>query len=289
MKKIIKLESLIHAVMVTFAIASMFNISTYLSSSHDIIMSWALGISLSFGLVGLSIVLSRIDMNNKQLFFKMLAATILVCLLSGLLQTLSYQQHGQNIVLSSIFGFGFPFVAELVLALAISAFDEDRKQQKIRTAGEDWGNKAAIVIADTLSRYDDSLIQNHINDKVSEVVRQKVDSVMDKLLDKNLSKGQNIETKSRDKKIVLDKIDRQNFAQNKTNAHIGTRQSEKIHNFVQHLLDNYDGQNVDDLNKKIIGQNLEISEKTVSRYIDRLRSEKRLNGHVDRKALINNV
>lgn len=328
-KKLVRLETLIHCVMVTFAIASMFNIATYLSESHHIVMSWSIGVSLSFGLVALSLALSGIDTTNKPLFIKMLIATVLLCLLSGTVQMLSYQSHGQPIVLSIVFGYGFPFVAELVLALAISEYDKDKRQQKIRNAQQGIRETTALVLSTSLDNYDQSLIQDYVNTQITGIVQEQVEETIKQIRTKtdgqdslgktdkprqitdNTMSVQDIETRQTDthldtetdKQLVqdilsevetilsdnrqteTDTVDRQvSLVQDKTDRQSKT--TSKLEAFVDLLLSKYEGHVVDELDKRQLATELECSTKTIERHIKTLRQDNRLNGHVDRQALV---
>lgn len=286
--KYLSVETLLHLVMVTFAVASVFNISTYLSASHNVIMSWCIGVSLGFGLVGLSIILSKID-TSKVLFKKMLAATILVCLLSGTLQMLSYHEHGQPWALAGLFGYGFPIVAELVLALAISAYDEDKKQTKVRNAKQGLKEKSALVIADTLDKYDSSEIQKYVNKEINHIVRVQVNEVIAELLP---TPAQQIDSKANENADFSSLPSEETpvdadwtTKRDSINAGRKDKKAADLRKFAGFLAANYAGCRTDELNYTQLEKEFGKSARTIKRYIAELTQMDIINGHVDKNLI----
>lgn len=293
--KYLSVETLLHLVMVTFAVASVFNISTYMGASHNVIMSWCIGVSLGFGLVGLSIILSKVD-TKKALFKKMLVATISVCLLSGTLQMLSYHAHGQPWVLAALFGYGFPIVAELILALAISAYDEDQKmkrleeeenakQMKLRNAKQGLKEKSALVIADTLDAYDPGEIQKFINKEINLIVKTQVSEVLAELLPTPVNKISAKDNENADYPS-LPTSNNENDADWMTqrdiiNAGRKGKKQEELKRFADFLAQHYAGCRTVELNYTQIEKEFGKSARTIKRYIQELQQADIINGYVD--------
>lgn len=308
--KYLTVETLLHLVMVTFAVASVFNISTYMSASHNLVMSWCIGLSLGFGLVGLSLILSKVD-TSKILFKKMLVATISVCLLSGTLQMLSYHEHGQTWFLSALFGYGFPVVAELILALAISAYDEDQKikkeneeaedkrkndeakrkndeeekllkQMKLHNATQGLREKSALVIADSLDNYDPGEIQKFINKEISGIVKAQVGGVLAEI---KSTYAQEIDETVQDfnGQTCMPTPQIEDFAQKSAqlNKERADQKKEELQTFAQFLAQNYNGCATDEFNYSKLEREFGKSRRTIQRYVAELQQADIINGHVD--------
>lgn len=255
-----KIETLIHIIMVVFAVASVFNIGFYLSNSHNEITSWAIANSLGFGLVAISLILSKINYeSNKALFNKLLSATLAVWLLSGTIQMLAYNEHGLNWFLAALFGFGFPLVAEVILALAISAYDQYNKELKIRSAKQSLYEKSAVVLADTVANYDSNLIQQHINMQITNLVKNEVDNVLKEIFKQQPTITNQIEVNPTIN--VINQLPQKEMSQD---------------DFLDFLKSNYAGEIVSDLPLTKIVRETKLKKSTVGQYIFDLQKDDKL-------------
>jgi len=262
--KYLKIETLIHVIMIVFAVASVFNIGFYLQESHNEITSWSIALSLGFGLVAISLILSKINSeSNPELFKKLLIATLAVWLLSGTIQMLSYHSHDLNWFLSALFGFGFPLVAEVILALAIASYDLYNNELKIKSAKQSLYEKSAIVLADTVAQYDSRLIQDHINTQITSLVKNEVDVVL-----RDIFKQQ---------PIVNNQIE-----VNPTITVINQHEKKEINleEFHAYLKEKHLGDLTADLKPATISRKLKIPQKQVQEYIIELQRQDKLKAFV---------
>lgn len=61
---------------------------------------------------------------------------------------------------------------------------------------------------------------------------------------------------------------------------------EKMNMLIAHLIEHYDGVNTEQLNKSQLAIELPIDRVTIGRYLNTLKDEKRLNGHVNKSTLL---
>lgn len=261
--KYLKIETLIHVIMIVFAVASVFNIGFYLQESHNEVTSWAIANSLGFGLVAISLILSKINYKSeKELFVKLLIATIAVWLLSGTLQMLAYQSHELNWFLAGLFGYGFPLVAEVILALAISSYDLYNNELKIKSAKQSLYEKSAIVLADTVAQYDSRLIQDHINSQITNLVKNEVDIVL-----RDIFKQQ--------QPIINNQIE-----VNPTINIVNHQEKISLDEFHAYLKEKHLGDLTSELKPATIGRQLKIPQKQVQEYIADLQRQDKLKAFV---------
>lgn len=256
--KHLKIETLIHVIMIVFAVASVFNIGFYLQESHNEITSWAIANSLGFGLVAISLILSKINYKSeKELFVKLLIATIAVWLLSGTLQMLAYQSHNLNWFLAALFGYGFPLVAEVILALAIASYDLYNNELKIKSAKQSLYEKSAIVLADTVAQYDSRLIQDHINLQITSLVKNEVDTVL-----KDIFKQQPIINNQIEVNPTINVINQQE------------KKEISLEEFHAYLKENHLGDLTSELKPVTISRKLKVPQKVIQEYILELQKTK---------------
>lgn len=264
--KYLKIETLIHVIMIVFAVASVFNIGFYLQESHNEITSWSIALSLGFGLVAISLILSKINSeSNPELFKKLLIATLAVWLLSGTIQMLSYHSHDLNWFLSALFGFGFPLVAEVILALAIASYDLYNNELKIKSAKQSLYEKSAIVLADTVAQYDSRLIQDHINTQITSLVKNEVDTVLRDIF------------KQQQQPVINNQIE-----VNPTINVINQQEKKEINldEFHEYLKTNHLGDLTADLKPATISRKLKIPQKQVQEYLIELQQQDKLKAFV---------
>lgn len=262
--KYLKIETLIHIIMIVFAVASVFNIGFYLQESHNEVTSWAIAVSLGFGLVAISLILSKINSeSNPELFKKLLIATLAVWLLSGTIQMLSYHSHDLNWFLSALFGFGFPLVAEVILALAIASYDLYNNELKIKSAKQSLYEKSAIVLADTVAQYDSRLIQDHINSQITNLVKNEVDTVL-----KDIFKQQPIINNQIEVNPTINIVNQQE------------KKEINLDEFHAYLKNNHLGDLTSELKPATISRRLKIPQKQVQEYIIELQQQDKLKAFV---------
>lgn len=184
--KFINNEHIVHAGMITFGAASMFNIKEYLNNNgHDIYFSWALSIALSIILISMSIMLAKSDNFAGRAFKLKLASVITLCLLSGTLQMLAYKMHGLNTIIAAIFGYGFPIVAEALLALASAEHDKEMIEKKYTQMQESVKHSITNAISESFEQIDVVNNKEYIESQIRKIVKSQTDAIVAQLMPNN--------------------------------------------------------------------------------------------------------
>ncbi|MCB0094058.1 MAG: hypothetical protein KDE46_00005, partial [Caldilineaceae bacterium] len=134
--KHLSFKSAAHVVMLAFAVASLDNVHRFFAhAGHDGLAAWALAGALGAALVTLSIMLTHIDRDTDRRAWGMMAgAAVAVGVLSGSLQASTYAETLQPLT-AVLLGFGVPLVGEVLLALAVSAYEKSQARAAYRNVG----------------------------------------------------------------------------------------------------------------------------------------------------------
>lgn len=298
-KKFLSNETLVHSVMIAFAFASVFNISTYLNThEHGIAFSYTLGSALGFGLVSISIMLSKTSISDKPTFITMLVTTILFGLLSGTLQTLAYKAHGLNIWLSMLFGYAFPLLMECLLAVAVSLHSTSERKKKLKEFSEGFGDKINEKVAAGVDVDKIEIDNTYLALKIQEVIKAKTDEAIEALMPKSNFKNKPFKIKDNTLKdgALKDDILKDDFKitdpikdeianrfnedneEEVLNKDIGNSKApikidDKFSIFVHQIENIYNG-DIENFDKKEMAETLETSVQTVYNYVKKYKNQK---------------
>lgn len=186
------IEGLIHVVMLMIAFGSFGTIREWLAHGHHWITTYSVAGGLSLGLVGVAIMLSKVDFNDKRTLAWMTGAVVAVALLSGTIQSIAYYDaavcpvvdHVQvcregtfgDIAKSMLQGYGFPLVFEGLLAYAASMFELSQKRKREAEAADmaNIDRKMDAKIHEAIGHIDLSAMQDKVNAMAMSVVEAKL-------------------------------------------------------------------------------------------------------------------
>lgn len=278
-------ETIAHAGIITFAVASIFNIKEYMANNgHGEPFAWALSIALGIILVSMSFMLSKSDDTNSRSFKLKFASTLSLCILSGTLQMLAYHAHGLNWLIAGLFGYGFPLVAETMLALAVAEHD---KEQKIKRANDLQNNvreRIADAVADSFGAIDVSDNKSYIERQIKSVVKAQTDSIIASMMPEVRTMiAQSAEASAQNDKTLAQNTvcdiaqtgtddNSDIFAHNrdKVNAQRTTKAQERMSQLLAILSERFDGAQSDIITKEWraqIGEEIGVSDRTIERYL----------------------
>lgn len=264
-------ENLVHAVMVTFAFASVVNISAYLEAhGHTLPFAIALGMAVGFGLVSISVMLSRTNRQDRLTFYTMLTTTILFGLLSGTLQTLAYSSHGLNVYLSSIFGYSFPLLMECMLAVAVSMHKDSEKRKKLEEFNEGFTEKINQKVAEVTALDSIEIDNSYVQKAIARVVKVKTDQAILALMPVQPANMPTVKHQN------ADEIDRHfGNADTKTQEMTAKRQNKAAirRQKLLEILTPYDGKSSEMLNKTELAKELNVDARTIGRDLEQLENE----------------
>jgi hypothetical protein len=171
-------EKISHIGIIAFSISTILNVKEYLVyTKHPVEFSWVLSIALGIILVSMSFMLSKSDRKSPAFKLKLIS-TLLLCLLSGTIQTLNYQIHGLHWPIAALFGYGFPIVAEMLLAMSVSLHHKEMQDLKALKTEETIKIRIAESIAQSFETIDVSENSKYIADKIQEVVKAQTDAII---------------------------------------------------------------------------------------------------------------
>jgi len=267
LKKHLTNERLVETVMISFAIASVFNVTTYLSAhGHGIYFSVILGSGIGFGLVSVSMLLSKVDRTDKTAFNTMLTVTLLFALTSGVLQCLAYLSHGLNIYLAAFFGLIFPTLMEFGLAYAMSTFHLSEKKRKLKLFNEGFSERITEKIALSTDLDSIEIDNTYLKERLVEIVRYKTDEALSLLMPEETKKTFKSEAKP------LEPVE-----PTTRNTDIGNSatpiKSESYATFLA-LMEKRYAHDVNQINKSNLASELAVSVPTIYKYIKRYQEAK---------------
>lgn len=307
-----------HAVMLSFAVASLANVESFFAHLHPGLpaLSWGLGIALGLGLVVMAGLLSGMvaDLNDSR-FRVVLTVTTGLALLSGGIQAAAYAAHMKSALAAVVVGMALPCIGELGVALAVSAYNQAQRRQRMNNAQDQLADGVRSQIGDAIANIDKSKIEAQVNRAASVVTRMVVDSTVNSM----------IAEMSRDMKVdhaavqpadvtpapfniespapIVNTVDPShapscngeltpeltpdltptvNFADRMAKAKTAkaVRRQQEL---LSILMTEFNGQPSDMLNKTELGERLGATRQTIGKDIEQLIAQRRLavNGHVE--------
>lgn len=164
-----------------FALVSVQNVAHFfVDLGHPMAASWTLGIAIGTALVILAHLLSEIDMRERKAFAGLLAVTLILVTLSGLIQGSEYShQLGR---MGYLLAFVLAATGEIVLPLAHSWHSEAKRRQTVNDAGQRVEEIAAQTLVDTMAGVDVTRAQRQAERRIEQLVVAHVDSIVHKLM-----------------------------------------------------------------------------------------------------------
>lgn len=297
-------EKISHIGIIAFSISTILNVKEYLVyTKHPVEFSWVLATALGIILVSMSFMLSKSDRKSPAFKLK-LASTLLLCLLSGTIQTLNYQIHGLHWPIAALFGYGFPIVAEMLLAMSVSLHHKEMQDLKALKTEETIKIRIAESIAQSFETIDVSENSKYIADKIQEVVKAQTDAIIFQMMpventfkDKPLNsngkedfKNEPFNLKDEDSKPFKNntkdlKEDSTSFKDDNADStdneeiQIGNSKTpikinDKYNVFVHQIENIYNG-DIDNFDKKEMAETLETSVQTIYNYAAKYRKNKK--------------
>lgn len=175
-----------HIVMLAFAAASLANVESFFATLHPGLpaLSWGLGIALGIGLVVMAGLLSGMvwDWYDSR-FLVVLLVTAGLALLSGGIQAAAYAAHMENIAAAVIVGLALPVIGELGVALAVSAYSQAQRRQRMADAQSQLADGVRSEIGAAIAAIDKSKIEAQINRAAGIVTKEIVDATILDMID----------------------------------------------------------------------------------------------------------
>lgn len=288
-----KNEYIAHAGVLVFSFATILNVKEYLIyTNHPPEFSWVLATALGIVLVSMSFMLSK--SNRESPAFKLkLGSTIAICVLSGTMQMLNYYNHGLHWATSALFGYGFPIVAEMLLAMSVSLHEKEMREKAAAQTEDTIKLRISESIAQSFERIDVSNNSAYIESRIQEVVKAQTDSIIQQMMPKTVLSiserfNQIIDDTENDedfKKVVPLKDDEilkaedfkktanlKNVEPEILNSDIGNSKtpfkSDAYTNFLNLMKERYN-EDVESIHKPSLATELNVSLPTVYSYIKR--------------------
>lgn len=172
-----------HAVMLAFMLASLANVKDFFLHLHgDPIVAWGLGIALGIGLVVMAGLLSAMTWDWRDTRFLTVAGVAAALAgLSGGIQAAAYAQH-MNRTAAIIVGLSLPMIGELGVALAVSAYQQAIRRQRMADAQSQLADGVRSQIGDAIAAIDKSKIELQVNRAATLVTKAIVDSTITDML-----------------------------------------------------------------------------------------------------------
>jgi hypothetical protein len=293
-------EKISHIGIIAFSISTILNVKEYLVyTKHPVEFSWVLSIALGIILVSMSFMLSKSDRKSPAFKLKLIS-TLLLCLLSGTIQTLNYQIHGLHWPIAALFGYGFPIVAEMLLAMSVSLHHKEMQDLKALKTEETIKIRIAESIAESFETIDVSENSKYIAEKIQEVVKAQTDAIILQMMpdskhtfktedlkplkDEPLNSKDDFKTEDlnfKEEDILKDdfKTDDSKPLKDEEEIQIGSSKTpikinDKYNVFVHQLENIYNG-DIDNFDKKEMAETLETSVQTIYNYAAKYRKNKK--------------
>lgn len=282
-----------HIVMMAFALASLANVESFFAHLHPglPVLSWGLGVALGIGLVVMAGLLSGMvwDWNDPR-FQVVLVVTTGLALLSGGIQAAAYSAHMQSRIASVIVGLALPCVGELGVALAVSAYQQAMRRQRMSDAQTMLADGVRGQIGEAISQIDKSKIEAQVNRAASIVTREIVDATIhdmitelrrsrEKTSDEFNTNGDDLTPEVLEKPLI--NTENTGFAQKMADAK-RKKSTDRQNTLLGILRDEFNGMESEALNKTELGNRLGCTRQTISADLDALQrtGALNLNGHV---------
>jgi len=183
MRRYLTIEHSVHLVMICFALASLGNVSAFLTGAgHPWYSAWLLAVALAVGLTSLSIMLTGVDRQaDPATFWTITVAATALGVLSGSLQSAEYARHLGS-VWSVFLGFTSPLAGEVALAFAASLYGKAHKRARFASIGADLENGVADVMIDAMASVDRAAIQRRVDRVLNQMAGLAIDSAAQKAM-----------------------------------------------------------------------------------------------------------
>lgn len=175
-----------HVVMCAFAAASLANVESFFAYLHPGLpaLSWGLGVALGVGLVVMAGLLSGMVWDWRDARFEVvLGVTAGLALLSGGIQAAAYATHMKSLIAACVVGLALPIVGELGVALAVSAYVQAQRRQRMADAQAQLADGVRSEIGAAIAAIDKSKIEAQVNRAAGIVTREIVDATILDMID----------------------------------------------------------------------------------------------------------
>lgn len=182
----IKSQHLVTGLAGVFALVSVQNIAHFfIELHHPFIASWTLGLAIGTALVVLAHLLSEIDMRERKAFLGLLAVTLILVTLSGIIQGVSYSNELG--VIGYVLAFTLAATGEIVLPLAHSWHGEAKRRQAVNDAGQRVEEIAAETMIKVMSNTDTAKAQRQAEKRIEALIVAHVDATVTRLMPKGVA------------------------------------------------------------------------------------------------------
>lgn len=177
----IKSQHLVTALAGVFALVSVQNIAHFfIELHHPILTSWTLGIAIGCALVILAHLLSEIDMRERKAFAGLLAVTLILVTLSGIIQGVEYSRELGAV--GYLLAFTLAATGEIVLPLAHSWHNEAKRRQAVNDAGQRVEEIAAETMIQVMSNTDTAKARRQAEKRIEALIVANLDAIVTKLM-----------------------------------------------------------------------------------------------------------
>lgn len=172
--KQIKAKHLGHAIMVTFAGASLFNIKDFVYAMHpNNWLAWTIAVALAAGLVVFSALLSEARWRSTGFYVTLVVVTGLTAV-SGFIQGGAYS-HAIGWP-GWLMGFAMPVFGELGASLSLSIYAKEQQARSMDEAQKQLSDGVRKTIIEALSSVDRAKVEAQVNRAVAVITREMVDA-----------------------------------------------------------------------------------------------------------------
>ena len=287
-------KHLAHAIMVTFAAASLFNISDFIYTlHHNTPLSWTVAIALAASLVVFSALLSEMKWRSSGFYITL----VVVC---GLTAISGFIQGGAYALAIGwpgwAMGFAMPVFGELGASLALSVYAKEQHARSMDEAQQQLSDGVRRTIIDALGSVDRSKVEAQVNRAVNLVTKELIDaSIHDMIAELRANRApvlvdilQSVDSQAttnftlavENRPIVdSDHIDfQQKMSDGKRKK--ATERQAALFDILQR---EFNGANSDDVNKSHLAERLGVSRQTVIKDFEALTVANRIsvNGHIE--------
>ena len=285
MKKHLNVKTAVHSVMLSFSAASLANVESVFAHLYTGVplLSWGLGVALGIGLVVLAALLSGMVWDWRDPRFQVVAgATAALALLSGGIQAAAYSQHMTSKFAAIVVGLSLPVVGELLVALAVSAYTQAQRRQRMTDAQTQLSDGVRAQIGEAISAIDKSKIEAQVNRAATLVTRAIVDSTIeDMLADLRKNKdndGVNLPSNDGENLTPAPEITTNNDEINDIDGNFAERMQDakrkksevRQRNLLEILGSEFNGVSAEELNKTELGKRLGVTRQTVTNDLNAL-------------------
>lgn len=180
-KKHLNVQLAGHCVMTAFAAASLANVESFFAHLHPGLpaLSWGLGVALGLGLVVMAGLLSGMIWNWTDSRFQVVAGTgAALALLSGGIQGAAYDAHMANSIAAYVLGLSLPVVGELGVALAVSAYTQTQRRQRMTDAQNQLAEGVRSMIGEAVTTIDPTKVRSQVERAAAVITREIVDATV---------------------------------------------------------------------------------------------------------------